>query len=744
MSRAARVWLALGWASLLALPWYALEDGFWSFAWLGAPWGEDAAPLLLQASRYGRLWLAPLLLSFAVPLVVLGRPKGDRAAALTLIACGALGLVWLFAQGYAIGARGLSWGWARDLYGDFDGRQFGLGYGGLVAAVALLFLLTGGAAMRGALRGDAFVLGAIGLVVGTTLLFVFIPVGLVLAGAARVDDGWSLLAVAGRVTSADIWSLGCVAGAACGTFWKTLLLASVVGALSTVLGTAFALLAVRMSFRWQGALRLFALLPIITPPFVVGLAIVLLVGRAGAMTVLLDDWLGVPPTRWIYGFPGMVLAQTLSFTPIAFLIMNGVVQGISPTLEEAALMLRATPARLFRTVTLPLMRPGLANAFLVGVLESISDLGNPVVLAGNYDVLSVQIYFALVGAQVDGGRAAGLAIVLLGLALTVFLLQALWLGNRSYTTIAGKGDAGTHGPLPRAVRQAVYWTALPWIAITAAVYATIAFGGFVANVGRDHSFTLRHFVELFSIETGVGGVAWTGGAWKSLGTTLETALIAAPLTAILGLLTAYVLVRQTFSGKRAFEFVTMLSFAIPGTVIGLSYILAFNTPPVELTGTAAILIVCFVFRDMPVGIRAGVAALSQIDKSLDESSLTLRHGGFATVRRVILPLIRPAIVAALVFGLVRAMTSLSAVIFLATARHNLATTYIVGQVEAARFGTAIAYSATLIAIMAVLIAIIQWLVGERRLGRAEGPDSLRARSVGGLGGPSRPPMITIE
>lgn len=338
-------------------------------------------------------------------------------------------------------------------------------------------------------------------------------------------------------------------------------------------------------------------------------------------------------------------------------------------------------------------------------------------LAGNYDVLSVQIYFALVGAQVDGGRAAGLALVLLAMALAVFLAQTLWLGDRSYTRVAGKGDAGRHPPLPRAVRSAVYAAALPWIAVTATVYATVAFGGFVANVGRDHTFTLRHFVELFSIERGAGGLVWTGGAWKSLGTTLETALIAAPLTAVLGLLAAYVLARQSFAGKRAFEFVTMLSFAIPGTVIGLAYIFAFNTPPVELTGTAAILIICFVFRDMPVGIRAGVAALSQIDRSLDESSLTLRHGGFATVRRVILPLIRPAIVAALVFGLARAMTSLSAVIFLATARHNLATTYIVGQVEAARFGTAIAYSATLIAIMALSIAVIQRLVGERRLGR---------------------------
>jgi iron(III) transport system permease protein len=185
----------------------------------------------------------------------------------------------------------------------------------------------------------------------------------------------------------------------------------------------------------------------------------------------------------------------------------------------------------------------------------------------------------------------------------------------------------------------------------------------------------------------------------------------------MGLLTAYLLTRQRFAGKSAFEFVTMMSFAIPGTVIGIAYIMAFNTPPFELTGTLAILVLCFVFRDMPVGIRAGVAAMSQLDRSLDESSMTLRHGGFATVRRVILPLIRPAIVAALVFGLVRAITSLSAVIFLVTTRHNLATSYIIGRVEIANYGGAIAYSAVLIAVMAGLIWLIQRAVGERRLGR---------------------------
>ncbi len=152
-------------------------------------------------------------------------------------------------------------------------------------------------------------------------------------------------------------------------------------------------------------------------------------------------------------------------------------------------------------------------------------------------------------------------------------------------------------------------------------------------------------------------------------------------------------------------------------MIGVSYILAFNVPPFELTGTALILIICFVFRNMPVGIRASVATLSQIDKSLDEASLTLGARSWTTLYRIVLPLLRPAIIASLVYSFVRAMTAVSAVIFLVSAKYNMATTYIVGRVEAGEFGLAIVYSSVLIVVMLAFILAFQALVGERKLGR---------------------------
>jgi iron(III) transport system permease protein len=256
-------------------------------------------------------------------------------------------------------------------------------------------------------------------------------------------------------------------------------------------------------------------------------------------------------------------------------------------------------------------------------------------------------------------------------------------------------------------------------------------GGFVETWGRDYTLTLKHYAKAFAIEWTSHGILWAGAAWNSFWTTIKLSAIAAPLTAALGILSAYLLTRQKFAGQSAFEFGTMLSFAIPGTVIGVSYILAFNVPPIEITGTGIILIVCFIFRNMPVGVRAGIAAMSQIDKSLDEASVTLGARGFTTLRRVILPLLKPAIVAALVYSFVRAVTTVSAVIFLVSAEHEMATTYIINRVVNGDYGVAIAYCSVLIVLMLAAIWLIQLAVGERRLGR-RAPATAAVPGVGAM------------
>ncbi|MEO8134778.1 MAG: ABC transporter permease subunit, partial [Betaproteobacteria bacterium] len=283
---------------------------------------------------------------------------------------------------------------------------------------------------------------------------------------------------------------------------------------------------------------------------------------------------------------------------------------------------------------------------------------------------------------------------------------------------SGKGDGGSPAQLPRPMWFGCFGIAAVWIGFTLVCYAVILAGGFVKDIGRgDMSVSLAHFSAGFGIEWGARGLAFVGSAWNSFFTTIEVAAIAAPLTAIVGLLSAYVITRHRFTGRRAFEFLTMVSFAIPGTVIGVSYIVAFNVPPLELTGGMLILVLCFVFRNMPVGVRAGVAALAQIDKTLDEASATLRASTSRTLREVIVPLLRPAILATLVFSFTHAMTAVSAVIFLATAKYNLATVYIIGRVEAGEYPLAIAYSTVLIFFMLAVLLAVQKVIGEARLGR---------------------------
>jgi iron(III) transport system permease protein len=713
MNRSHVLWLAAAWFGFAVLPWHVPSGRFAAdVAW---PSG------LVLALSGAELWLLPLALALVLPIAALA-VEGTRRAGL-LVLSGLSGLAALLAQGFLVGLGGWTVPALDTAFGPVPG-QAGMGLGALVTALALLFLLTTGLAGRGAMKGDRFTTGAIGLVVAAILAFVFFPVAHILAGAAAPDGDVSpAAAFAARLTAPDIWSLACLAGdGRCGVAWTSVFVATLTGVITTLLGLAFALVATRTDFPFKRALRLLTVLPIITPPFVIGLAVILLFGRNGTVTLALADWFGLSSTRWIYGLPGILLTQALAFTPIAFLVMVGIVQGISPAMEEAAQTLRADRWRTFKRVTWPLLRPGLANAFLIGFIESLADFGNPLVLGGNYEVLSTKIFYAVVGAQHDPGRAAALSIVLLALCVGAFMAQRLWLGRRSYTTLSGKGDSGIPAALPGGLKALIYAVALPWAAFTFLLYVLILFGGFVVNWGRNNAFTLKHYETGFGIAWGEFGIQWTGRAWNSLFTTLEIAAVSAPLTAAMGLLTAYLLVRQRFAGQGAFEFMTMLSFAIPGTVIGVSYILAYNEPPVELTGTAAILVLCFVFRNMPVSIRAGVAAMSQIDRSLDECALTLRSGSARTVRRVIVPLLRPAIVAALVYSFVRAITSVSAVIFLVSARHDLATSYIVGRVEAGDFGLAIAYSSVLIVLMGLGILFIQWIVGERRLSRRTSAD----------------------
>ncbi|MGQ0708978.1 MAG: ABC transporter permease [Rhodoferax sp.] len=705
---------AFGLLAFVFLPWYSVQDGLFSLhGWgelVGSPRHASALAQWLVHGQAALAWPALALVGAGL-LALLGASRRQGLALVALALAALLAVLWL------------AWGGGAAPLPGADAAEsplpaLALGWGALGVALALVLLLAFGCARLGAFRGDLFVAGAVWLSAALLALLVAYPVLRTLLSAfADAQGQWQWAHAWATVSDARIWGLGCLAGASrCGVAWNTLALATATALGTTVLGCLLALLEDRSDSRWRVAVRWLAPLPIITPPFVVGLGLILLFGRSGLVNQGLEWAFGIPAGRWFYGFFGIWLAQMFAFTPIAYLIVRGVVQGVSPTLEEAAQTLRADRWATFRSVTLPLMGPGLANAFLVGFIESMADFGNPIVVGGSYSVLSTEIYFAIVGAQFDQGRAAVLAWVLTLFALGVFALQRGVLGRKQYTTLTGKGDAGLKAVLPTGVRRLARAVVAPWLLFTLVVYLFAFSGGFVQTWGRNFTPTLAHFRTAFGVEW-ADGWHWLGVAWPSFFTTVSLAGLAAPLTAGLGLLIAWLLSRVPFRGQAAFEFSALLAFAIPGTVLGVSYVLAFNGAPIELTGTGLIIVLCFAFRNLPVAVRAGSAAFAQLDKSLDEAATMLRASTVQVLGTVVLPLLKPALAAALIYGFVRSMTTVSAVVFLVTAQTELSTTFILGRVGQGDYGVALAYSTALIVFMALCTSAIQWLVGERRIGR---------------------------
>jgi iron(III) transport system permease protein len=627
--------------------------------------GTRSLSALALAERFPQFWL---LLALGAVLTVAGLlplRRADRPALWGGLA-GCLLAVWLTALAAT--------------------KPFAFGLGSLLALTICLILLAHGLSRGGYIRADTFVAASIIFLASFVLLFILFPIYAVLQHSVMDSRGIRL--------GVFFETLGNYQA-----FWRVLLnslgLAIFVGITSTLIGLAFALAAARSQSRVTVLFRAFSLLPMITPPFVVGLAIILLFGLQGFITSTLFGL----QTRGIFGFPGLALAQTLSFAPVAFLVIASVVESVNPALEEASLTLRAGPWETFWKVTLPLLRPGLANAFLLTIIESLADFGNPIVLGGEFEVLSTEIYFSIVG-RFDQTLAASLGIVLLVFSLGAFLIQQLWLGERSYVTVTGKPPAGKPMPLPRGLEICLLAFCAVWCLFTLALYLFVVYGGFVEIWGINNAFTLRHYRLLLR------------DGMDALNTTLILAGISSPLTAVVGILLAYLVVRHSFPGRGVLEFTSMLSFAVPGTVIGIGYIMAFNQSPFLLTGTATIIVISFIFRNMPVGIRSGVAALAQIDKALEEASVTLRASFATTLRRIVLPLIRPAIISALVFSFVRAVTAISAVVFLVSAKWQVSTKVILDQAENGRYGLATAYSTLLIVIMAAAIATMYLLVGK--------------------------------
>jgi iron(III) transport system permease protein len=384
----------------------------------------------------------------------------------------------------------------------------------------------------------------------------------------------------------------------------------------------------------------------------------------------------------------------MAFTPIAFLVLSGVVRSLDVALEEAAQTLRATPWMLLRTVTGPLLVPGLANAMLLVMIESLADFGNPILLGGGTPFLATEVFLAIEG-RFDPHEAAVYGVVLLALALTLFLVQRRWLAGVSVVTVTGRPSGGRPVPLPSAVDWSLTGLFLVYATMSALLYGSLFLGGFVRVWGIDHRLTTMHYRDMVAVGLPV------------LLDTARLAAIAAVPAALLGFLIAYLTTRHRFLGRGVLEFCSLLSYALPGTVMGVGYILAFNRGGLKLTGTGAILVAAFVFRGMPVGVRSGMVALAQVDPVLEEASALLRADVPATLRRVVLPLVLPALLTGFIYCFVRAVTAVSQVIFLVSPGHDLATVLLLSWAEYGHLGRGAALASVLVVFLATVVLFVE-------------------------------------
>lgn len=475
---------------------------------------------------------------------------------------------------------------------------------------------------------------------------------------------------------------------------NTLLLATIVGVIATFIGFIFAYAAAYIKMRGKKLFNLIAILPLISPPFAISISIIFMFGSRGLIT---HDLLGLTDFN-IYGLTGLILVQSLSFFPLAYLLLNGVLSTIDPSIEEASQNLGGSRWNTFTKVTLPLTKPAIANAFLLVFIKSIADFGNPIAIGGGFNTLAVQIYQQAIG-NYDMSGAAALAVILLDISLILFIIQKYYFEKRTYVTVTGKSAKSRLMIEENHIRIPISLFCTSASVIIIALYALIPLGSFVKLWGINYSLTLDHYIYVLSL-----------GKKAIIDTTVLSA-IAAPITGIVGMIIAYLIVRKKFIGRSFVDFTSMLGIAVPGTVIGIGYILAFNSPPVVLTGTALIIIIAFIARSVPVGIKSAVTTLQQIDPGIEEAAHDLGANSFKVFTSITLPMIKPAFLGGLMYSFIKSMTALSAVIFLISAKYNVMTIAILDQVEVGRFGTASAFSTILIVIVYIAIFVMYRLVG---------------------------------
>ena len=547
-------------------------------------------------------------------------------------------------------------------------------------------------------------LAAVVLTILLLLLFVVYPLLKVLVFSLTDADGnFSLANLTTILTTSRYLAV----------FGRTMLLGVIVAVIATFIGYIFAYTITRTNVPCKKFLKTIATLPILSPPFILSLSIIFLFGKQGFITKTL---LGITGNN-VYGMGSLVVVQVMSFFPIAYLTLSGILSSIDASVEDAACNMGASRWHTFWTVTFPLSLPGIISGCLLVFIQSLEDFSNPATIGGEFSTLSIEVYQIITGSY-DMQKGSVLALLLLLPAVTAYLFNKYWVSKKSFVTVTGK---------PTQARKLIdeghiKWPLFAFCMVIAAVillfYGTVIFGSFVRTWGYDYSLTLDQYRKALAY------------GWDSLKNSMVLGLISAVIGGLLGMIIAYITAKRNYYGKRFIEVSSVLMFAVPGTVLGISYVLAFNTKPLVLTGTALILIIVFTFRNMPVAIESGTTTLLQIDNSIEEASTILGADTGYSFRRITLPMLRNAFFSGIVYSFTKAITAVSAVIFLVSARWNLVTSKIYSLFDQAKYSQAAAFVTMLVLILLVFIGIFNGIINMLLAPRSKVPQAKTQKTEG--------------
>ncbi len=479
------------------------------------------------------------------------------------------------------------------------------------------------------------------------------------------------------------------------SLYNTLLLGAINTVICLVIGFCLAYMTTRGPWILRKPLKIITLIPLIAPPYLFALSLIILLGRNGLVTRMFD-------LHWqLYGFSGVVISQTLAFIPLAYMMIENTLMSLNPNLEESASDMGASETTILRTITIPLLAPGLLKAALLIFVMTIAEFGNAAILGGRTPFLAPDTYTVITG-ESDFNMGSVLSVVLIAPCILIFFIHTYMLEGKKFTTIGGKPVASE----PRKISPLIK---VPFIIISAgaagailACFGVVLVASFYKILGVTHNAVLSNYLDFTSN--------------RAIYNSIRVSFVAAVIGAIIGVLLAYVIVRGKFFGRTFIEMISLSGFALPGTVLGIGYLLAFSAPPLQLTGGIMILALNCVFRFLAVGVEAGISKLHQIHIEIEEASADLGASFLTTFYKVVLPIMFPAFIAGFIYTFMTAIVSLSAVVFLVSPGFDLASVKIFDAAIYGEIGIASATTMKLVLIVMICVLILNFISKKTRLG----------------------------